>query len=133
MASDVRDVIDRETIKNPEEHGRDDDVITREDGDTNIVSEPSRRTTKSTTIDQDMPSESLPNWPTAPSNGDNTELYEQLELLKEEIKKRDTKIEQLEDHVLTLETEPLSSKKKRRLSNDELEKQLSDSKDDKIL
>ena len=133
MASDVRDVIDRETIKNPEEHGRDDDVITREDGDTNIVSEPSRRTTKSTTIDQDMPSESLSNWPTARFNGDNTELYEQLELLKEEIKKRDTKIEQLEDHVLTLETEPLSSKKKRRLSNDELEKQLSDSKDDKIL
>ena len=80
-----------------------------------------------------MPSESLPNWPTAPSNGDNTELYEQLELLKEEIKKRDSKIEQLEEHVLTLETEPLSSKKKRRLSNDELEKQLSDSKDDKIL
>ena len=61
------------------------------------------------------------------------ELYQQLELLKEEIKKRDATIDELESHVLSLETEPLSSKKKRRLSNDELEKQLSDSKDDKIL
>ena len=32
MASDVRDVIDRGTIKDPEEHGRDDDVITKEEG-----------------------------------------------------------------------------------------------------
>ena len=39
------------------------------------------------------------------------ELYQQLELLKEEIKKRDATIDELESHVLSLETEPLSSKK----------------------
>ena len=39
------------------------------------------------------------------------ELYQQLELLKEEIKKRDATIDELESHVLSLETEPLSSKR----------------------
>ena len=100
-----------------------------------VISEPSKKTTTPTAADQDMPSERLPDWPTTPFDNDITELYKQIDLLKEDLKKRDTKIEQLEAHVLELETEtvPLSSKKKRRLSNDELEKQISDSKDDKIL
>ena len=45
----------------------------------------------------------------------------------------ETKQKKLQDHVLFIETETLKSNKKRRLSNDELENQLSDSKDDKIL
>jgi len=102
-----------------------------------VISEPAKKTTTSRTADrdEDRPSERLPDWPTTPFDNDIKELYKQIDSLKEDLKKRDAKIEQLEDHVLTLETEtvPLSSKKKRRLSNDELEKQLSDSKDDMIL
>ena len=105
-----------------------------------------------TNLDQSMPSEPMknsnpardsrdsrdstnsnhPDWPTTPFDG-IAELRQEIELLKEEIKKRDNKIEQLQDHVLFIETETLKSNKKRRLSNDELENQLSDSKDDKIL
>ena len=99
-----------------------------------VISEPSKTTTTPATDDQDMSRERLPDWPNTPFDNDTTELYKQIDLLKEDLKKRDAKIEQLEDHVLTLETEtvPLTSKKKRRLSNDELEKQLSDSKNDMI-
>ena len=72
-------------------------------------------------------------WPTTPFNEPGIpELCQQMELLREEIKKRDTKIEELQAHLLWIETETLTSRKKRRLSNDELENQLSDSKDDKI-
>ena len=100
-----------------------------------VISEPAKKTTTPATDDQDMSRERLPDWPNTPFDNDITELYKQIDLLKEDLKKRDAKIEQLEDHVLTLETEtiPLTSKKKRRLSNDELEKQLSDSKNDMIL
>ena len=73
-------------------------------------------------------------WPTTPFNEPGIpELFRQMELLREEIKKKDTKIEELKEHVLYVETETLAARKKRRLSNDELENQLSDSKDDKIL
>ena len=104
-----------------------------------VISEPSKKTTTATptrdAADEDMSSERHPDWPSTPFDNDITELYKQIDLLKEDLKKRDAKIEELEDHVLTLETEtvPISSNKKRRLSNDELEKQLSDSKDDVIL
>ena len=102
-----------------------------------VISEPAKNTTRDTptNADQDMPRERLPDWPTTPFDNDITELYKQIDLLKEDLKKRDAKIDELQEHVLTLETEtvPISSNKKRRLSNDELEKQLSDSKDDIIL
>ena len=58
---------------------------------------------------------------------------EMIQILKHELKMKDDKIDQLQKHVLWLETETLQSKKKRRLSNDDMEKQLSDSKDDQIL
>ena len=105
--------------------------------DTNIISEPSKKATASTVNPFD-PTDSmirLPDWPTTPFDSINkneiSAIYAQMEILKEDLKKKDEKIEQLQQHILTLETEPQQSKKKRRLSNDELEKQVSDSKDEK--
>ena len=69
----------------------------------------------------------------APCGCDSFENLEMIQILKHELKMKDDKIDQLQKHVLWLETETLQSKKKRRLSNDDMEKQLSDSKDDQIL
>ena len=72
----------------------------------------------------------------APCGCDSSfENLEMIQILKHELKMKDDKIDQLQKHVLWLETETetLQSKKKRRLSNDDMEKQLSDSKDDQIL
>ena len=77
--------------------------------------------------------EQLPDWPTTPFNNYNEEIYAQLELLQQEIKKKDDKIDELQEHITTLETVDLQSKKKRRLSNDDFEQQVSDSKDEEIL
>ena len=63
----------------------------------------------------------LPDWPISPFDED---VNARLELLEQELKKKDAKIDQLQEHILKLETELplLLGKKKRRLSNDELEK-----------
>ena len=73
----------------------------------------------------------LPDWPISPFDED---VNARLELLEQELKKKDAKIDQLQEHILKLETELplLLGKKKRRLSNDELEQQVSDSKDETI-
>ena len=93
------------------------------DEEENLQSQP--KTTES--------NEQLPDWPTTPFNNYNEEIYAQLELLQQEIKKKDDKIDELQEHITTLETVHLQSKKKRRLSNDELEQQVSNSKDEEIL
>ena len=62
---------------------------------------------------------------------DTNEICKEIHQLKQLIKDKDEKITQLEQHVLTLETEPLRNKK-RRLENDALDQQTSDSKDDEI-
>ena len=73
----------------------------------------------------------LPDWPISPFDED---VNARLELLEQELKKKDAKIDQLQEHILKLETELplLLGKKKRRLSNDELKQQVSDSKDEQI-
>ena len=79
--------------------------------DTNIVSEPPK---------------------TAEGNStDSTKIYEEIQVLKEQLKEKETLITQLKEHVLTLETMPLYNKKRRR-ENDDWEQQDYDNKDDEI-
>ena len=54
-----------------------------------------------------------------------------MQLLKQQLKEKDAMITQLQQHILTLETEPLQNKK-RRLENDDWELQANDAKDDEI-
>ena len=52
-----------------------------------VISEPAKKTTTSRTADrdEDRPSERLPDWPTTPFDNDITELYKQIDLLKEDL------------------------------------------------
>ena len=105
-----------------------------EEGESNedIHSQPNQANQVISTRDQrTTETNELPDWPSSPfDEGVNA----RLELLEQELKKKDAKIDQLQEHILKLETELplLLGKKKRRLSNDELEQQVSDSKDETI-
>ena len=61
------------------------------------------------------------------------ELYqreEETKQLKHELATKETKIDQLQKHILWLETEQLVSKTKTKISNDSIEKKMSNSKND---
>ena len=69
----------------------------RMEEDTNIISEPSKKATASTVNPFD-PTDSmirLPDWPTTPfdsiNNNEISAIYAQMEILKEDIKKKDEK------------------------------------------
>ena len=105
-----------------------------EEGESNehMQSQPNQESTSTATRDQrtNETKERLPDWPSTPFDED---VHAQLEQLRQDMKKKDEKIDQLQEHILELETKlPLLGKKKRRLSNDELEQQVSDSKDEII-
>ena len=105
-----------------------------EEGESNedIHSQPNQANQVISTRDQrTTETNELPDWPTSPFD---ESVNARLELLEQELKKKDAKIDQLQEHILKLETELplLLGKKKRRLSNDELEQQVSDSKDETI-
>ena len=69
---------------------------------------------------------------TGSTKKDETEkIHEEMQLLKQQLKEKDAMITQLQQHILTLETEPLQNKK-RRLENDDWELQVNDAKDEEI-
>ena len=70
---------------------------------------------------------------TGSTKKDETEkIHEEMQLLKQQLKEKDAMITQLQQHILTLETEQPLQKKKRRLENDDWELQANDAKDDEI-
>ena len=90
-----------------------------EEGESNedIHSQPNQANQVISTRDQrTTETNELPDWPSSPfDEGVNA----RLELLEQELKKKDEKIDQLQEHILKLETELplLLGKKKKRLSN----------------
>ena len=55
---------------------------------------------------------------------------EETKQLKHELATKETKIDQIQKHILWLETEQLVSKTKTKISNDSIEKKMNNSKDD---
>ena len=65
-------------------------------------------------------------------NDKTDKIYEEMQVLKQQLKEKDAMITQLQQHILTLETElPLQNKKRRR-ENDDWEQQANDNKDEEI-
>ena len=62
----------------------------------------------------------------------NAKIYEEMQQLKQQLEEKDAIITQLQQHILTLETELPLQNKKRRLDNDDWEQQAIDNKDMEI-
>ena len=63
-------------------------------------------------------------------NNELNQKEDETKQLKHELATKETKIDQLQKHILWLETEQLVSKTKTKISNDSIEKKIDNSKDD---